>query len=205
MSFYGAETWYIKLNKKYLKNISAPYHKAIKRNCGRNSYHSNQEFLEQVFLLIFKHFLAKKQYRFTFRLFHSRRPCLCIYKYYLRYGSLFCKYIRKLFSAIRLLMLLIIQCVISLRIDYVQRNEPRSSGYDQVDCFIIVVWSSIVLLSKFAVFTLINFFLTMYNEVWITFLVGDVLFCYILMTWNIYVLCYEIKYCLFDVCLFILS
>ena len=24
MSFYGAETWYIKLNKKYLKNISVP-------------------------------------------------------------------------------------------------------------------------------------------------------------------------------------
>ena len=35
MSFYGAETWYIILNKKDLKSISVPYHKAIKRMCGK--------------------------------------------------------------------------------------------------------------------------------------------------------------------------
>ena len=34
MSFYGAETWYIKLKLKYIKNISVPYYKAIKRICG---------------------------------------------------------------------------------------------------------------------------------------------------------------------------
>ena len=42
--------------KKYLKNISVPYHRAIKRTCGRNSYDSNHEYLEQVNLPIFKHF-----------------------------------------------------------------------------------------------------------------------------------------------------
>ena len=36
MSFHGAEIWFIKLNKKYLKNISLPYHKVIKRFCERN-------------------------------------------------------------------------------------------------------------------------------------------------------------------------
>ena len=44
MSFYGV-----------------PYHKAIKRNCGRNSYDNNHECLQQVNIPILKHFLAKKQ------------------------------------------------------------------------------------------------------------------------------------------------
>ena len=113
MSFYGAETWYVKLNKKDLRNISVPYHKAIKRICGRNTYVSNHECHEQVNLLIFKHFLAKKQIQFSFRLLHSRSPCLSNNKYYFRYGSLFSKYIRKLFQiTIRLFMLLVIQCVL---------------------------------------------------------------------------------------------
>ena len=98
MSFYGAETWYAKLNKKYLKNISVPYQKAIKRICGRNSYDSKHECLEQVNLPVFKHFLAEKQIQFTFRLFHSGSQCPSNHKYYFRYGTLVCKYIRKLFS-----------------------------------------------------------------------------------------------------------
>ena len=58
MWFYGAETWYIKLNKKDIKSISVLYHKAITRICGRNSCDSNHECLEQVNLPIFKKFLA---------------------------------------------------------------------------------------------------------------------------------------------------
>ena len=36
----------IQNSKKCLKNFSVPYHKAIKRICGRNSYESNHECLE---------------------------------------------------------------------------------------------------------------------------------------------------------------
>ena len=92
------QTLYINLNKKDLKNISVPYHKAIKRMCRRNSYDRNHECLEQVNLPIFKHFLAKKQFQLSFRQFHSRSPCLSSQKYYFIYGSLFSKYVRKLFS-----------------------------------------------------------------------------------------------------------
>ena len=53
MLSYAAETWYIKLNKRDLKNISVPYHKAIKRICGIKFNDNNHECL--------KHFLAKKQ------------------------------------------------------------------------------------------------------------------------------------------------
>ena len=82
MSFYGAETLYINLNNKELKQISAPCHKAIKRIYGRNSYDSNYKCLEQVNSPIFKHFLDKKQIQFTFRLLHSRSHCLRNHTYY---------------------------------------------------------------------------------------------------------------------------
>ena len=39
--------------KEYLKIISVPHFKAIKRICGRNSYDSNHECFEQVNLPIF--------------------------------------------------------------------------------------------------------------------------------------------------------
>jgi len=60
MSFYGIETWFMKLHKKVLNNISAVYHKAIKRICGRYSYDSNHECLEYARLPIFRHILARK-------------------------------------------------------------------------------------------------------------------------------------------------
>ena len=46
----------------------------------------------------FEHFQAKKQIQFSFQLFHSRSPWLSNNKYYFRYGSYFCNFIRKLFS-----------------------------------------------------------------------------------------------------------
>ena len=67
----------------------------------------------------------------------------------------------------------------------------------QADCFIIIVWSSIVFyLLQYLQFLVWLSFLTMYNYVWITLVVVDV-FSYILMTWNMYVLSYEIKYYFF--------
>ena len=115
-----------------LKNISVPYHKAITLVCGRNSYGSNRECLEQVILHISKHFLANKQIQLTFRLFHSRSPSLSIHKYYFKYGSLFCKNIRKLFSDNYQIIDAFDNpmCAIISRIYYVQRSEPSSSRYD---------------------------------------------------------------------------
>ena len=98
----------------------------------RNSYDINHECLEQVNLPIFKHFLAKKQIQFSFRLFHSRSPCLSNHTYYFRYGSLFNKYIRKFFFSDNYQIINAFDnavCAIISRIYYVQRNEPRSSVY----------------------------------------------------------------------------
>ena len=91
MSFYGIETWFMKLSKKDLNNISVVYHKAIKRICGRNSYDSNHECLEYARLSIFKHLLARKFICYAHRLFTSKSPCLMIHKHYLKYNSVFRK------------------------------------------------------------------------------------------------------------------
>ena len=56
MSFFGIETWVMKLHKKNLNYLSVVYHKAVKRIYGRNSYDSNLNVLNQLvyqFLTIF--------------------------------------------------------------------------------------------------------------------------------------------------------
>ena len=60
MSFYGVETWFMKLITKCLNSISIAYHKAIKRMCNKRPYDSNHEYLEWVNLPNFKHSVAKK-------------------------------------------------------------------------------------------------------------------------------------------------
>ena len=67
--------------------------------------------------------------------------------------------------------------------------------WPRLTCFINIVLSSVVLVSTFAVLILDQFFLTMYNDVWITFLIVYVLLSYTLIIWNVYVLCYEKKCC----------
>ena len=127
-----ALTRYIKLNRKHLKNILVPYHEAFNRICGRNSYDSNHECLEQVNLLTSKHLHASKQIEITFRLFHYLSPCLGNHKHYLKYGHLSCEYIGKLFSDNYQIFYGLdnSMCELISRVFYVQRNEPRSSRYD---------------------------------------------------------------------------
>ena len=127
------------------------------RICGKNSYDSNHECLEQVTVPIFKHFLAKKQMQFTLRLLYSLGPYLGNHKYFFRQGCLFCKYITKLFSdnyqildAIRS----VLQYCELVMFKGMNRGLP---DMPQVDCFILIVWPSIVLLSTFAVFSLITY------------------------------------------------
>ena len=47
LSFYGVETWFMKLHTTDLNNILIAYHKAIKRMCNKRPYDSNQECLEK--------------------------------------------------------------------------------------------------------------------------------------------------------------
>ena len=98
MSFYDIETWFIKLHKKDLNNISVLYHKVIKRICGRNSYYSKHECLEYTRLPIFKHLLAWKFVCYAHRLFMSKNPSPLIHKHYLKYNSVFRNSLERFFS-----------------------------------------------------------------------------------------------------------
>ena len=97
MSFYGVETWFMKLHTKDLNNISIAYHKAIKRMCNKRPYDSNHECLKRVNLPIFKYLFAKKLINFAFSFFQSNSPCSSSDKYYFRAYSNYGKEIEKLF------------------------------------------------------------------------------------------------------------
>ena len=132
MCFYGVESWFIKLYKKDLNNISIPYHKAIKRACKRNVYDSNHECLEMANLPIFKHLVAKRLISFAFSIGDTDSPCLANHKPYLRFQSTFSREIKKLFSQDYQIHDVFDNplCAVNARIDYVQRTEPRSMGFE---------------------------------------------------------------------------
>ena len=60
MSFYGVQTWFMKLQTEDLNNISVACHKVKKCMCNKRPYDSNHGRLDRVNLLIFKHLFAKK-------------------------------------------------------------------------------------------------------------------------------------------------
>ena len=97
MSFYGVETWLMKLYAKDLNNISIAFHKAIKCMCNKRQYDSNHECLERVNQPICKHLVAKKLFNFAFSLFQSNSQCLLSHKYYFRAFSNYGKEIKKTF------------------------------------------------------------------------------------------------------------
>ena len=72
ISFYCIKTWFLKLSKKMLNNISVAHNKAIKRICGCNSYYSCHECLKYDCLPNFKHFLVKKL--LCSKTFHLKKP-----------------------------------------------------------------------------------------------------------------------------------
>ena len=126
-SFYGIEVWFEKLRVYQLNKISVVYHKAIKRICNLNVWDSNHLACEIAGVAIFKHMLAKKLVCFWHNIFRSKSPCLIDFSYYLRYDSLIFKKISELFTVsygvdIGKNPL----CAILSRVDFVQRNEPRS-------------------------------------------------------------------------------
>ena len=112
--------------------MSVPYHSAIKKIYGRNWYDSNHECLEHAKLPIFKHLLAKKVICYAHKLFSSKSPCLSAHRYYFRHISTFSQEVRKLFHDNYQLADVYDNplCAVLARIDFVQRTEPRSLGYD---------------------------------------------------------------------------
>ena len=131
MSFYGIETWFIKLHKNYLNNISVVYHKDIKSICCRNSYDNNHRCHEYARLPTFRHFLARKFICYVHRLFTLKNPCLMILKHYLKYSFVSRISLETFFSENHQVNNVFDNplCSILRQIDFVQRTEPRSVRY----------------------------------------------------------------------------
>ena len=126
-SFYGIEVWYEKILGYQLNRISVAYHKAVKRICGNNVWDSNHDACDTVGVHIFRHLLAKKLVCFWHRICNSRSSCLFNLRYYFRYNSCIFNKISSIFHANYSVDISSNPlCAILARIQYVQRNEPRS-------------------------------------------------------------------------------
>ena len=108
------------------------YHKAIERICGRNSYDSYHDCIEYACLSIFKHVLARKFICYAHRHFTSKSPCVMTHKHYLKCNSVLRKSVEIFFSENYQVTNVFDNpfCTILSRIEFVQRTEPRSVGYE---------------------------------------------------------------------------
>ena len=115
-SFYGIELWYNDKNRKNIMNrISVAYHKSIKKVLNMNSWDSNHLACEILGVNIFRHLQAKRMYNYYRSILRSKNNVLIKSKYYwqLYYDVL------DVFNNVY-------EAILS-RIDFVERNEPRSS------------------------------------------------------------------------------
>ena len=129
-SFYGIELWYNFLeNKNVFKKCSIAYHGAIKKLCKMNKWDSNHEACFLSNQQIFNHLLVKRTFRFYLSLINSKSPCLKDFKYYFRFQSVLYSRVRSIFDIVYGVRDIFDNpiCAIMSRIDFIERNEERSS------------------------------------------------------------------------------
>ena len=129
-SFYGINLWYdndIKYRNIYC--LSVAYHKAVKRVAGMNIWDGNHVACELVGVNLFKHLLAKRLLKHYFAIFKSTCTVINHLRYYFLFDSEIKSNIDNLFRSnyeIQDLLDNDIDAILS-RIDYIERNEPRSN------------------------------------------------------------------------------
>ena len=93
-----------------------------------NVWDSNHDACELMGVNIFRHLLAKRLITFWHRLIRSESKCLHNLKHYFRYNSHLAQKLNNIFMAnYQVDVLTNPLCAILARIDFVQRNEPRST------------------------------------------------------------------------------
>ena len=126
-SFYGMETWFEKIKQCDLNRISVAYHKAVKRVAGMNVWDSNHAACHVVGVPIFKHFVARRIICFWHKLINSKSESLSNLIYYFKHRShIFAKISRFFLESYQVDISQNPLCAIIARIEFVQRNEPRS-------------------------------------------------------------------------------
>ena len=129
-SFYGCETWIDEpLNDNKLRKVAVSYHKAVKKVAYMAPWQSNHEACEKVKVNIFKHLVTKRMLNHFYSLLGSNNVMLLKMRYFLRYQSEIKEKLEKSFENIYNVnnFLSNDKCALLSRIDYVERNEPRSN------------------------------------------------------------------------------
>ena len=128
-SFYGCELWYNVSNRdRVFHKISVGYHKAVKKLAGLPVWNSNHLACELIGVNIFRHLQTKRMYRYCVSLFCSRNKTVNKLKYYFMYKSNIMRMIEATFR-LEYGVINLFQNdpdTIMSRIDFVERNEPRS-------------------------------------------------------------------------------
>ena len=129
-SFYGIELWYNDKNRKNIMNkISVAYHKAIKKILGMNVWESNHLACERLGVNLFKHLQAKRMYNYYRSVLKSKNGVRIKLKYYWHFYSDIKMNIERIFKCdydVEDVFENFDKAIIS-RIDFIERNEPRSS------------------------------------------------------------------------------
>ena len=129
-SFCGVNLLYHHCVKEtHLRKISVAFHKAVKRVTGLDVWSSNHVACEVVGISVFRHLFFKRMFKFFLSLIASELPLFNRLRYFFwssaviktrvdeifneRYGIV--NFLRNDFKAL------------FARIDYVERNEPRSN------------------------------------------------------------------------------
>ena len=127
-SFYGMELHCDLRRKSNLKPIAVAYHKAIKKLCNLNRWDSNHYACDLLNIDVFIHLQAKRMFKFCVSIMSARSRILRMLKYYFNYQSMIKSRVRNIFRDdydINDVFSNDSDAVIA-RIDFVQRNEPRS-------------------------------------------------------------------------------
>ena len=129
-SFYATELWYDDLmNRNRFRKVEICYHKCIKRVAGLNVWDSNHLACSIVGVPIFRHLLAWSCLCLFIRMLKTKSPCISRFRYFFRYKSMMSFKVKQLFRSCYNVNDIFVNdlAAIKSRIDFVERNEPRSS------------------------------------------------------------------------------
>ena len=128
-SFYGCGLWFEqKINNNKINKISIVFHKAIKKIAGLLPWDSNHQACSIVGINVFKHFLAKRLFNQFVSIINSKNEIMSKLKYFFIFRSHFKVSLEKMFEEKYDVMNFVVndQQALLARIDFVERNEPRS-------------------------------------------------------------------------------
>ena len=128
-SFYGINLWFQhEIKNVFVRKLEVAYHKAIKRVLGMDFWRSNHDACELMNIDLFKHFLTKRMINFYFSAISSNCRMFIKLRYHFMLSSRLFISLKHRFRKFYQIKDIIgnDKDALLARIDFIQRNEPRS-------------------------------------------------------------------------------